>query len=101
MPEPMTGTAIVPAPTVGQELQLVVSEFTALGAKATYSMAIPDNITAREASVKLRTFLLKQNQMKDASLAQVLHAVLYADNMGLDIMAGDVYIVAGRIATTA
>jgi hypothetical protein len=87
---------------VNGEYAISVREIDAAGKGTTFSMAIPDNVSARDASVKLRTFVLKKTTWKDYDIATILHAVLYADSMGLDIMAGDVYSAAGgRLSTTA
>lgn len=100
MPEQGNTSAITTTPS--GDYAISVREIDAAGKGTTFSMAIPDNITAKEASVKLRTFVLKKTTWKDFDIATILHAVLYADSMGLDIMAGDVYSAAGgRLSTTA
>lgn len=100
MPEQGNTSAITTTPS--GDYAISVREIDAAGKGTTFSMAIPDNVTAKEASVKLRTFVLKKTTWKDFDIATILHAVLYADSMGLDIMAGDVYSAAGgRLSTTA
>lgn len=100
MPTQENTAAIVP--TASGDYAISVREIDAAGKGTTFSIAIPDNVSARDASVKLRTFVLKKTTWKDFDIATILHAVLYADSMGLDIMAGDVYSAAGgRLSTTA
>lgn len=98
MPEQSNSTALA---TIEGEYQLEVKEFDAAGKTSVFKVPVPTALTATEASIMLRTAILKRTAMKANELPQVLHAVMYADRLGLDVMAGEVYIVAGRIATTA
>lgn len=99
MPEQSSALAL--AQPIEGEYQIEVKEFDAAGRASTFRMPVPANLSARDASIMLRTAILKRTSMKAAEMPQVLHAVMYADQMGLDVMAGEVYIVSGRIATTA
>lgn len=79
-----------------------LSEFTPAGKKNTFVVPVPNSLTSTEASVMLRAAILKNTTWKLHNFATVLHAVIYADRMGLDIMAGDVYMAEeGRMSTTA
>lgn len=99
MPEQSNSQALVP---VAGEYMLTISEFDSAGKKTQFAVPIPNTITASDASVMLRAAILKQTSWKASTMPTIIHAVMYADKMGLDIMAGDVYTAdGGRIATTA
>lgn len=99
MPEPTSSTALVP---VEGEYQIQISEFDAAGHKSNFMVPVPASITSQEASVMLRSAVLKRTTWKAFDFPTILHAVIYADRMGLDIMAGDVYSAeGGRLSTTA
>lgn len=99
MAEQASSTALVP---VEGEYQIEVSEFTPAGTKSKFMVPVPSQLTSQEASVMLRAAILKRTTWKQFDFPTVLHAVIYSDRMGLDIMAGDVYMAAeGRISTTA
>lgn len=99
MPEPTNSTAIVP---VDGEYQIRINEFDAAGKKSEFAIAVPKNITSGEASLMLRAAVLKSTTWKPFPFPAIIHAVMYADRMGLDIMAGDVYSAeGGRLSTTA
>jgi hypothetical protein len=76
-----------------------VNDFTASGTKDQFSIAVPD--TAEWSLRMLRVAILKSNSWKAYPIPTILHADLYAERMGLDIMAGDVYMAGERLATTA
>lgn len=100
MAEQGNSTAIVPAPNGSYQLE--VKEFTAAGSSKSFAVAVPESVDSQSISVMLRAALLKRTSWKEFDFPTILHAVVYADRMGLDIMAGDVYIAAGgRISTTA
>jgi hypothetical protein len=99
MPEPSTSTALVP---IEGEYQIQIREFDAAGKASNFMVPVPTNITSNEASVMLRAAVLKRTTWKAFDFPTILHAVIYADRMGLDIMAGDVYSAeGGRLSTTA
>lgn len=90
------------SPVLDGEYMLQVTDFSAAGGKSSFSIAVPNNVDATSASLMLRAAILKRTTWKDKDFATVLHAVMYADRMGLDIMAGDVYMAEeGRLSTTA
>ena len=99
MPEPTNASAIVP---VDGEYLISITEFDAAGTKNSFRVPVPASITSAEASVMLRAAVLKRTTWKAFDFPTILHAVIYADRMGLDIMAGDVYSAeGGRLSTTA
>lgn len=99
MAEQSNTTAMVP---VEGEYQIAIRELDGAGRGTTFMVPVPTNITSSEASVMLRAAVLKRTTWKQYDFPTILHAVIYSDRMGLDIMAGDVYMAAeGRISTTA
>ena len=99
MPEPTNTTELVP---VNGEYQIQISEFDAAGKRSNFMVPVPTTISSHEASVMLRSAVLKRTTWKAFDFPTILHAVIYADRMGLDIMAGDVYSAeGGRLSTTA
>lgn len=99
MAEQMGTTAIVP---VDGEYLIEIREFDMAGKPSALRVPVPNSLTSQEASVMLRAAILKRTTWKDRDFPTVLHAVIYADRMGLDIMAGDVYMAEeGRLSTTA
>jgi hypothetical protein len=99
MPEPANSTALA---VIDGEYQISVKEFDAGGGTSMFKVPVPTNISSNEASVMLRSAILKRTTWKSFDFPTILHAVIYADRMGLDIMAGDVYSAeGGRLSTTA
>lgn len=99
MAEQANNTALA---TIDGEYQIDVKEFDASGRSSIFKVPIPNNIDAQTASVMLRAAILKATTWKVYAFPIVLHAVIYADRMGLDIMAGDCYMAQeGRLSTTA
>jgi hypothetical protein len=102
MAEQGTSQAMVKSDVLDGEYMIELSEFTSAGKKNTFMVPVPNNLTSQEASVMLRSAVLKRTTWKNFDFPTVLHAVIYADRMGLDIMAGDVYMAEeGRMSTTA
>lgn len=93
-------SAIVPAATAAS-YSLSIVEYDAGGAKSTLSVPLPQD--EKWGNVMLRAALLKKGgNWKAYDIPTIIHAVVYADNLGLDIMAGDVYCAEeGRLSTTA
>jgi hypothetical protein len=91
--------AIVPASAGAYALD--ITEFDAAGKKSTLSVPLPQD--EKWGSVMLRAALLKKGgSWKAYDLPTIIYAVVYGDNLGLDIMAGDVYCAEeGRLSTTA
>lgn len=99
MAEQSSTTAIAP---IDGEYQIAIRDFDAAGKASGFMVPVPNNIDAHGASVMLRSAILKKTTWKAFDFPTILHAVIYADRMGLDIMAGDVYMAEeGRISTTA
>lgn len=84
----------------GGKYRIEISDFTASGKRENFSIALPED--EKWGSIMLRAGLLKRTTWKTYDIPTILHAVVYADNLGLDIMAGDVYMATeGRLSTTA
>src|SRR5262249_43124186 len=99
MAEVAASTALVP---VEGEYAIEVREFDAAGAKNRFMVPVANNINAPTSTVMLRAAILKPTTWKQFDFPTILHVVIYADRMGLDIMVGDVYMAEeGRISTTA
>jgi hypothetical protein len=96
MAEQENGTALVP---IAGKTVLEVRDFNAAGGKDIYQIAVPDD--EKWGSIMVRAAFLKKGTMAEASFGQIVCAVMYADSMGLNAVAGDVYIVSNRLATTA
>ena len=96
-------TAIIPSNSTanGAVYAIQIKEFDAGGASSTLSVPLPQD--DKWGSVLLRAALLKKGgSWKTYDIPTIIHAVVYADNLGLDIMAGDVYCAQeGRLSTTA
>lgn len=101
--------SIIPAPStgLGQVVQgdmgrysLRVSEYSPSGKKEEFAVVVPDNPTW--GSIMLRAAILKRTTWKNIELPMIILGVKYADDMGLNILAGDVYMAQeGRLSTTA
>lgn len=91
--------AIVPVAAGAYTLDII--EYDGAGKKSTLSVPLPQD--EKWGSVMLRAALLKKGgSWKAYDLPTIIYAVVYADNLGLDIMAGDVYCAEeGRLSTTA
>lgn len=101
MATPTNDMAIVPK-EVPDQYRISVKDFSASGEKSEFMVPVPNQMTAEQASVVLRAAVLKNSTWKAQPFPFVLHAVMYADRMGLDIMAGDVYAGPdGRLSTTS
>lgn len=99
MAEVANTQALVP---VDGEYQIEIVEFDSAGKKNALKVPVPRSLTSTEASVMLRSAILYRTTWKGRDVPTIIHAVMYADRMGLDIMAGDVYMAEeGRLSTTA
>jgi hypothetical protein len=101
---------IVPVPPNGSMGELVQGDFgrytikvrdvDAAGKFSDFGIALPTD--PKWQMVMIRAALLKRTTWKNFDVPTIIHAVIYADQMGLDIMAGDVYMATeGRLSTTA
>ena len=94
------GTAIIPAALAPGEYTLNVKDFEPDGSTSKLSVPLPKD--EKWGSILLRAALLKSTTWKNFNMPTVIHAVLYSDQLGLDIMAGDVYMAQeGRLSTSA
>jgi len=101
---------IVPVPPNGSLAELTQGDFgrytikvrdvDATGKFSDFGISLPND--QKWTMVMIRAGLLKRTTWKQFEIPTIIHAVMYADQMGLDIMAGDVYMAAeGRLSTTA
>lgn len=91
-------TALVP---IDGEYMLEVKEFDAAGKSKAITVAAPTTSNFAEWSLMQQVVMLKKGTWKGASLPDIIYAIAYARNMGLDIMQGDVYPSGeGRINTS-
>jgi hypothetical protein len=89
-------------PDAKGEYSLTIRDFSAAGTVSQFVVPVPSNFNSKEATLMLRAAILKSTTWKEHPFAAVLHACMYAENYGLDIMAGDVYMPpGGRLSTTA
>lgn len=101
MPEQSSATPVAQQSADGT-YQIAIREFTPSGQATSFMVPVPTSIDSQAVSVMLRAAILKKTTWKDKDFPTILHAVIYADRMGLDIMAGDVYSIdGGRMSTTA
>jgi hypothetical protein len=95
MAEQQNTQAITP---VDGEYLIQVSEFNAAGKKTELSVALPNNTDFHHWSLMQRTIMLKKGPWAGSNIYDIAYAITYADNLGLDIMRGDVFPTgAGRI----
>jgi len=98
---------VAPNGTLGETVQgdfgrytIKVRDVDAAGKFSDFGIALPND--PKWQLVMIRAGLLKRTTWKNFDIPTIIHAVMYADQMGLDIMAGDVYQAAeGRLSTTA
>lgn len=95
MAEQENSTSLVPT----EGIALKVREFSAAGGKNEYSMALPKEGPWLDR--QLKAMCLKAGPMAEQNMGNILCAIMYAEEMGLSVILGDLYFVNGRIATTA
>lgn len=108
MAQELSESAIVPsAPSGPGEIvqgdmgrySIQVTDYSASGKAENFAVTIPAD--AKWGHVMLRAAILKRTTWKQFDIPTILHGVIYSDNLGLDIMAGDVYMAEeGRYSTT-
>jgi hypothetical protein len=95
MAEQENNTAIV----LTEGIALKVREFSASGGKNEYQMSLPQEGPWLDR--QLKAMCLKAGPMAEQNMGNILCAIMYAEEMGLSVILGDLYFVNGRIATTA
>lgn len=101
---------IMPAPARDSMVQVAqgdmgrytirIREMDAAGHASDFMVAVPMDETWQKRM--LLAAILKRTTWKNFEMPVIFHAILYAENMGLDIAAGDVYQASeGRLSTTA
>lgn len=98
MAEPQSTNAIVP---VDGEYLIEVKEFDAAGKSKALSVAAPTSPDFRSWSLMQQAIMLKKGPWQSRSIQEIFFAIAYANNLGLDILQGDVYPTGdGRINTS-
>lgn len=92
-------TQIVKSEVAGDGYALSMTEYDASGKPNGISIPVPRD--ERWGSIMLTAAVLKNTTWAQSPIPQIIHAIMYAEQMGLDIIAGDVYLAEGRLATTA
>lgn len=95
------GLAVLPKQDTGYALSIV--EYDAAGKASTLTVSIPTNATLDtiKGNLLLRAAILKSTTWAKFNLPQIMHAIMFADRLGLDIELGDVYSTDGRPAISA
>lgn len=70
------------------------------GKPETFSVQLASNTEWKTWPLMMKAAILKKNTFKQQSIAEIVFTILYAERLGLDVIAGDVYSVDGRINTT-
>lgn len=98
MAEQGNTTALVP---VQGEYMMTVKEFDASGKSTELSAPMPANANFKQWSMMQQAIMLKKGIMKSLPVQEVVFAITYAEGLGLDIMAGDVFSTGdGRIGVS-
>jgi len=95
MAERENSTALVP---IEGEYLIEVKEFDQSGKSTKLATTVPEKSDFRNWSLIQRAIMLKKGPWRNSSIYEIVFATAYADNMGLDIMRGDVFSTGeGRI----
>jgi hypothetical protein len=94
--------AIVPAGAT-TSYALTIREFDAAGRSSDLTVQVPLDATIEtiKGNLLLRAAILKSTTWNKFNIPQILHAIMFADRLGLDIELGDVYSTDGRPAISA
>lgn len=94
--------AIVPAPT-REGYSITISEFDAAGKRSDLVVPLPTGASIENVrgNLLLRAAILKSTTWNKFAIPQILHGIMFADRLGLDIELGDVYSADGRPALSA
>lgn len=97
--KPSTSTALtVVKPS--DDYILNITDIGAGGKSETFAVQLASNTDWKNWSLMARAAILKKTSFKQSSLPEIIYTILYAERLGLDVIAGDVYSVDGRINTT-
>lgn len=100
MPSPESETALVPA---ASGYSISIKDVAPGGQVETYLVPIADSVEWKNWTLMLRAAVLKKGNSvwRDKPIPEILHAIVYAESLGLDIVQGDVYVAeGGRLAVT-
>lgn len=88
MAEQANSTALIP---VEGQYQLEAKEFDAAGKATLLKVTVPDTGDFSKWSLMQRAVMLKKGPWQASSVYEILFGILYAENLGLDVMRGDVF----------
>lgn len=98
MAEPKNETVVTPDPKTGEYL-ITIKEFDKMGKSTNISVALPTTSDFKMWSLMQQAVFLKKGTWEKQSLYEIVLAIAYAQNLGVDIMQGDVYPVGeGRLS---
>jgi hypothetical protein len=98
MAEQANATELVP---VNGEYVLSVRDFDAAGKATSLSVALPESPDFNKWSLMQTVIMLKKGAWAGQPVADIVYAIAYAHNKGLDIFSGDIYSTGqGKINTS-
>ena len=107
MAELQNTTALAPVrPVEGQlvptsEYSIKVVDISPQGGRSEFIVPVAESANWERWSLMLRAAVLKKsNGWSGVEIPAIIHAIAYAEKLGLDIVAGDVYYIDGLVATT-
>jgi hypothetical protein len=80
--------------------QLGIKEYDAAGRATEFAISLSMDDPKWGPRIQTAAILKQSPQWKAAAFPYIIYAVMYAENLGLDVMAGDVFDVGGRLATS-
>jgi len=91
------------APGAPSSYAITVAEFDAAGKKSVISVSLAPDATLDtiKRNLLLRACILKSTTWNKYNIPVILHAIMFADSLGLSIELGDVYTTDGRPAINA
>lgn len=100
MAEQSAGTKMAPleGEYVEPKMEIVVKDYDAAGTSSTFRALVPNSSRWAEWSLMQQAVMLKKGPWSKAPMHEIMFGIVYAANMGLDIMRGDVFSTGeGRI----
>lgn len=102
MPEPESTTILTPTDNANNNgnYMIQVKDVDPLGATSSFNVPLATTSDWAQWSLPLRIAVLKKTLFKSLTIPEIAFGVMYADRMGLDIAAGDVYNIDGKWNTS-
>lgn len=88
MAEPKNNTALVP---IEGEYLMEIREFDAAGKATALKTTLPNEADFKKWTLIQRAIMLKKGPWSKSNIYETVFGIVYADNLGLDIMRGDVF----------